>query len=69
MVSDLAREGYRALDIGNLDLEYEWFLRRAADKIEIRKNSVMGKTADEQAGYHEFLLQVKERIQTHCAEP
>lgn len=69
LVSDLAREGYRALDIGNLDLEYEWFLRRAADKIEIRKNSVMGKTADEQAGYHEFLLQVKERIQTHCAEP
>lgn len=26
---DLCRKGYQAIDIGHLDLEYEWFLRKA----------------------------------------
>lgn len=30
---DLALEGYQALDIGHLDIEYEWFLRKADKKI------------------------------------
>lgn len=68
LVSDLAKEGYRAVDIGNLDLEYEWYLRRAADKVEIRKNSVTGRKADEEAGYFEYLSQVRERIQPQCPQ-
>lgn len=50
------------MDIGNLDLEYEWFLRKASDKVEIKKNSVIGRKADEEAGYQEYLSQVRERI-------
>lgn len=32
---DLAKEGYQALDIGHLDIEYEWFLRGTDVKIPI----------------------------------
>ncbi|MDE6363163.1 MAG: GT-D fold domain-containing protein, partial [Lachnospiraceae bacterium] len=32
---DLAREGFQALDIGHLDIEYEWFIRKADRKIAV----------------------------------
>ncbi|MGV3461104.1 MAG: GT-D fold domain-containing glycosyltransferase [Flavobacterium sp.] len=32
---DLAKEGYQAVDIGNADIEYEWYLRGATTKIKI----------------------------------
>lgn len=32
---DLAKCGIRALDIGNMDMEYEWFLRKASEKVKI----------------------------------
>lgn len=32
---DLAKKGIQALDIGQLDNEYEWFLRKASQRIEI----------------------------------
>lgn len=32
---DLAKCGYRALDFGHIDIEYEWFLRKAKNKIAI----------------------------------
>lgn len=32
---DLAKQNIQALDIGNIDIEYEWFLRRAAERIPI----------------------------------
>lgn len=32
---DLAKAGFWAIDIGHLDVEYEWFLRKAKDKIKI----------------------------------
>lgn len=32
---DLAMEGIQALDIGQLDNEYEWYLRKATERIEI----------------------------------
>ena len=37
---DLAEEGYYALDIGHLDIEYEWFLRKATKKIAIENKWV-----------------------------
>lgn len=32
---DLAKLGYWAIDIGHVDIEYEWYLRGAKDKIQI----------------------------------
>jgi len=32
---NLAKAGYQAIDIGNIDVEYEWFLRGATTKIKI----------------------------------
>ena len=35
LVLDLTLEGYRAIDVGHLDVEYEWFIRGATSKIMI----------------------------------
>ena len=35
MAYDLAMNGYQAIDIGHLDNEYEWFLRKANDRVNI----------------------------------
>ena len=32
---DLAKAGYRALDVGHVDTMYEWFLRKATKSIPI----------------------------------
>lgn len=37
---DLAKEGFRALDLGHLDIEYEWFLQKATKKIAIQDKYV-----------------------------
>ena len=44
---DLAGCGIQALDIGQLDNEYEWYLSGAAQRVEIK-----GKTVAELNGYH-----------------
>lgn len=33
---DLALEGYQAIDIGHIDIEYEWFLKKSNDKVAIK---------------------------------
>jgi glycosyltransferase family protein len=38
---DLSLMGYRALDIGNVDIEYEWFLNKALEKFPV-KNKYIG---------------------------
>ncbi|HMN33646.1 MAG TPA: GT-D fold domain-containing glycosyltransferase [Chitinophagaceae bacterium] len=35
LVYELAQMGFQAIDIGNLDIEYEWFLRGAREKVKI----------------------------------
>lgn len=35
LVYELALQGFQAIDIGNLDVEYEWFLRGAKEKVKI----------------------------------
>jgi glycosyltransferase family protein len=35
MTYALAKAGYQAIDIGNIDIEYEWYLRKSAEKIKI----------------------------------
>lgn len=38
---DLYKLGYQAIDIGHIDIEYEWFLRNVEDKVAI-KNKYVG---------------------------
>lgn len=33
---DLGLRGYQALDFGHIDLEYEWYLRKANEKVKIK---------------------------------
>ncbi len=40
---DLAKEGMFAIDIGHLDIEYEWMLRGATEKCEIKGKYSTGK--------------------------
>lgn len=37
---DLAKEGYQAIDIGHIDVEYEWFLKCAEKKISLENKYV-----------------------------
>lgn len=62
LVEKLFLEGYRALDIGNLDMEYEWYLHQADYKEEIAKHNVIGEKANQDAGYQKYLGQIKKRI-------
>jgi glycosyltransferase family protein len=45
MAYDLAIRGYQAIDIGNVDIEYEWYLRNSKEKVKI-----VGKYSNEAAG-------------------
>jgi glycosyltransferase family protein len=38
---DLYIEGYHAVDIGHIDIEYEWFLQKATEKVPV-KNKYIG---------------------------
>lgn len=35
LAGDLSKEGYQAIDIGHIDIEYEWYLKNASEKIPI----------------------------------
>ena len=58
LVEDLFLRGYRVLDIGNLDMEYEWFLQKTEKKVPLAKHQVVGEEANRKAGYEEYLAQV-----------
>ncbi|MCM1153932.1 MAG: GT-D fold domain-containing glycosyltransferase [Roseburia sp.] len=62
LVERLFLEGYRALDIGNLDMEYEWYLHQAQHKDAIAKHDVIGDKANQEAGYRKYLEQIKKRV-------
>ena len=55
-------EGYRVLDIGNLDMEYEWYLNNAGQKERILKHDIVGVAANEEAGYDKYLEQIRRII-------
>lgn len=63
LAEDLFRKGYRVIDIGNLDMEYEWFLRDAVQKERIYKHSIVSREENVKAGYQEYLGQIKEWIE------
>lgn len=61
---ELFQRGYRVLDIGNMDMEYEWYLRNAPDKMSLEKHNIVGEEANRQAAeqdeaYARYLEQVK----------
>lgn len=62
LTEKLFLDGYRVLDIGNLDMEYEWYLRNAQEKEKIDKHDVIGDQMNAEAGYQEYLGQIKKRI-------
>lgn len=37
---DLAKEGYQAVDVGHVDIEYEWFLMGAIEKVPVKNKYV-----------------------------
>lgn len=64
LAAELFRQGYRVLDIGNLDMEYEWYVRRAPGKCKLEKHDIAGEEANRKAALHEeayaaYLKQVK----------
>lgn len=62
LVRRLYLEGCRALDIGHLDMEYEWYLRGAQAKEKIPKHEIVGEEANWNAGYHAYLSQIQHRV-------
>lgn len=36
LASDLSKKGYQGIDIGHIDIEYEWFLSNANDKVPVK---------------------------------
>ncbi len=59
---ELFQRGYRALDIGNMDMEYEWYVRCAPGKIRLEKHELISEKENRAAGYEEYLEQIKVRI-------
>lgn len=59
---ELFRQGYRVLDIGNLDMEYEWFVKSAPGKIKLEKHEFVSEEANREAGYTAYLEQIKVRV-------
>lgn len=63
LAEDLFHLGYRVIDIGNLDNEYEWFLAGTNDKFEVPKTKVITIEDNVRAGFNKYLNEVVERIE------
>ena len=55
---DLYNKGYRVIDIGNVDLEYEWFLMGTIDKVDLPKHDIIGTDANKEAGFIDYLNEI-----------
>jgi len=40
LAADLSSKGYQAIDIGHIDIEYEWYLHHATHKVPIKNKFV-----------------------------
>lgn len=59
---ELAKEGYIALDVGHLDIEYEWFLKNAVEKEKIDNkyvNEVIGGTSVDEMHDEKYFKQIE----------
>jgi len=62
LCEDLYHDGYRVLDLGNIDVEYEWCLNHEIDKTDVPKYQIMTEEENRAAGYDEYLSQIDMRI-------
>lgn len=65
MAYELAKEGYQAIDIGNIDTEYEWYKMGALNKVPIRNKYVHeagGYNGDQQYVNQEYESQIVCRL-------
>lgn len=46
MAYDLAQSGIQTIDIGHIDIEYEWYRMKASDKVLINNKHVQELTLD-----------------------
>lgn len=63
--SDLTNEGYRVIDIGNLDIEYEWYKLGTSKKVAVngkQVSEVTGGTIVEDVLDEKYLLQIIGKI-------
>lgn len=58
LVCDLVEAGYRAIDIGNLDMEYDWYLQKADGKDHLVKHDICGEENNLQAGYDKYWSEI-----------
>ena len=62
---DLAAKGIRALDIGNMDMEYEWFCRGVKDRVKIDWKysfEISGGTSVRECNDEKYLQQIICRV-------
>lgn len=59
LVKRMSDLGYRAIDIGNLDMEYCWYQMNATKKEPLLKHSVVGVKANREAGYDQYLREIR----------
>lgn len=41
LAAKLTQKGYQAIDIGHLDIEYEWFLKKTNNRVEIKGKDIL----------------------------
>ena len=58
LTKELVDQGYRAIDIGNLDMEYDWYLQGAETKVDLQKHHCLSEEDNRKAGYYEYLDQI-----------
>lgn len=63
---DLAQIGFWVIDIGHIDIEYEWYLRKTNDKIKIEGKYVNevagGRTCSDECTDEEYQAQIVSKI-------
>lgn len=62
LTAQLVGAGYRVIDIGNLDMEYDWYLKKAETKEHPVKHDYRTIEENLQAGYAEYVSQIKHII-------
>lgn len=63
LVEKLFLDGYRVIDIGNLDMEYEWFLSGTLEKAPVKKHNITGEEANRAAGYIQYMKEIRAWIE------
>lgn len=63
LVRDLFLEGYRVIDIGQIDSEYEMFLAKATEKMSLAKSKVISIEENRKMGFDKYLNEIIVRIE------